>query len=276
MRNAATLSVTGSSSLCQLSHRESQERWAEGRNICTTLQYSAHPLASPYGGGGRPNGLTERVPTFVLLHSASEIRNAATLSVTGSSSLCQLSQRESQVGWRKAGPSFTTATSLRSPPKGEPRALGGRSEHLYRPTTFCPPTCLPLWGRWQAERPDGEGAHGVLLDQRFLNMERRYPLSHRLFEPVPALPKGEPRALGGRSEHLYRPTTFCPPTCLPLWERQVGWWKAGAWVVFWGRIARTRPLDGLVFGWVICFFRRITGPAFGGTAPCSAWQACSS
>ena len=43
-------------------------------------------------------------------------------------------------------------------PKGEPRALGGRSEHLYRPTTFCPPTCLPLWGRWHGERRDGEGA----------------------------------------------------------------------------------------------------------------------
>ena len=69
---------------------------------------------------------------------------------------------------------------------------------------FCPPTCLPLWGRWQAERPDGEGAHAVLLDWRFYNTEGGDPLSHRPFGPVPALPEGEPSAwvegwgVGGR------------------------------------------------------------------------------
>ena len=76
-------------------------------------------------------------------------------------------QRESQVSWRKAGA-------------------------LYYVPTFCLPTCLPLWGRWQAKRPDGEGGHAILLDQRFLNAARRYPLRHRPFGPVTALPLGEP------------------------------------------------------------------------------------
>ena len=29
---------------------------------------------------------------------------------------------------------------------------------MYHAPTFFPPTCLSLWERWQAERPDGEGA----------------------------------------------------------------------------------------------------------------------
>ena len=57
-----------------------------GYAASTALPTSYHPLASPYGRGGRPNGLTERVPTLFLLQSVPQMRCAATLSVTGLSS----------------------------------------------------------------------------------------------------------------------------------------------------------------------------------------------
>ena len=52
---------------------------------------------------GRPNGLTERVPTLFFQTSVFKIRNAATLSVTAPVGKGQSSRRASQGRWRKAG-----------------------------------------------------------------------------------------------------------------------------------------------------------------------------
>ena len=43
-----------------LPFRSPKERITSGYAASTALPISYHPLASPFGGGGRPNGLTER------------------------------------------------------------------------------------------------------------------------------------------------------------------------------------------------------------------------
>ena len=40
--------------------------------LFVTFRTFVHPLASPFGRGVRPNGLTERVLTFFILHSISK------------------------------------------------------------------------------------------------------------------------------------------------------------------------------------------------------------
>ncbi len=125
--------------------------------------------------------------------------------------------------------------------------MGWRKVGAFVPTpNIVPPTCLPLWGRWQAERPDGEGAHAVLSDQRFQNTERRHPLSHgpsvfkirnaaTLSVTAPAGPcQLSHRESQGRTACAGMPFDAVPPTCLPLWGRWHGERRdgEGARVVF--------------------------------------------
>ena len=95
MWNAVTLSVTGSLSLCQraaarpvaaltvrrtvIHYRDfasltpkGRAKWAGGRpRRLYQLPTTYHPLASPYGGGGTANAVTERVLTLFFWTSAS-------------------------------------------------------------------------------------------------------------------------------------------------------------------------------------------------------------
>ena len=66
---------------------------------------------------------------------------------------------------------------------------------------FCPPTCLSLWERWQAERPDGEGA-SVGSCMAFSKYGRSLPSQSQGLQPCASSPKGRAKWVGGRSDAL--------------------------------------------------------------------------
>ena len=175
---------------------------------------------------GTANAVTERVLTLFFQTSVFKIRNAATLSVTGLSALCQLSQRESQ----------------------------GRTACAATPSVLESLTCLPLWGRWHGERRDGEGAHAVSFAWRSQNAVRT---RHGIPQSLPLrkgafacpwfssfAPKGRAKSAGGGPGRGWSAGgAACASTCA-RWSGRWTWTRVRCSAASRRCPARARGRDG--------------------------------
>ena len=126
-------------------------------------------LASPYGGGGTANAVTERVPTLFFQTSVFKIRNAATLSVTAPAGPCQ-----------RAAARPVAALTVH------------RTVIHYRDFASLTPKGRAKWagGRWE------RSSKGAL----------RAPVHFSvLYHPLASPFGGEPRALGGMEDAIQKP-----------------------------------------------------------------------